>query len=754
MIIQAFPDSSCRNYRTESLLKDVSLLWKPYKERLVKTGRRYTLLPQETLTYRLVMQPNTVLFLFEFSDSQERFFNRLLRNCWEKSTFIPCENVPPRPDNLVGYYLRFAQHDVFSLKTDHRDTAPLDSILSICKDLQENEYVELEVQLEPYGNAEWNFYAEEALKKIQKGLRPRRPSLARSDIPVMAASLVSSGIEGFRGFASEFFSNYTPKKDVYVPPISQHTSKKVSSPAFKARVIIRATNDMLTRTVANSFHDLSGDNQITIHKLTSKHIPFIVLSHSEAGKFIQLPGKELQDEYPQIQAVKRKEVTLPSELFDPSGIPLCDYTERGVTKRVYFPLQDMDLAMHPLFVFGQQGVGKTDGFGANWAVETLKRGWGCFHIDTNKGSGIRKVVNALPADFPQEKIVILDGSQLDYVFPIVPWSELAGKEFIGSTAKMVSNVMTSRLVAFINALGSEQDRSMTPRMERWVSAVGNVVFSERGQGLVNLFRAFQDVEYSKSLLEKALPSRHSDLLDMIDAMKNQTMMRPIHDRIGMLRNNELLANIFLQKDNPALSFRKFMDEGYYVGIFFPSNIYVEGIDRIITAVIYKIYMAALSRFDVADDKLNPASIIMDEPHQYLSAGPHLTRMCVELRKYRVKPIFMAHYLGQMGKVGQDIQAGGAQYIAYKSKHVHYNAIADELQPFTPQELVDTLPPKGTAGLKLEVSDGVQVPMFIGDMLKPPKQVLDRYDDCAKRSARKYGRWYADVEEQIQRELRG
>jgi hypothetical protein len=754
MIIQATPDSSCRNYRTESLLKDVSLLWRPYKERLVKNGRRFHILPQETLTHRLVMRHNSVMFLYEFNDIQERFFTRLLRNTWEKATFIPFTEFLNRPSDTVSYYLRLAQHDVYSLKTDHRDSAPLDSILSLCKDLNEGEWVELTVELEPYGNAEWNYYAEDALRKIQKGLHPRRPSLSKSDIPIMVASLVSSGLESAQSFMSEFFTNTKSQVETYVPPHSLQTTRKTSSPAFKVRVSIHATNDMLARTVGNAFHDLSGDNQITVHKMSGKAIPFMVLSHSEAGKFIQLPGKELQDMYPQIHAIKRKEVSLPELLFDESGIPLCDYTERGTTRRIHFPLHDMDLAMHPLFIWGQQGVGKTDGFGANWALETLKRGWGCFHIDTNKGSGIHKVVNALPADFPKDKIVILDGSQLDYVFPIVPWSELAGKEFVGSTAKLVSNVMTSRLVAFINALGSEQERSMTPRMERWVSAVGNTIFSQRGNGLVHLFRAFQDQKYAESLLDVASQSRKTDIEDFLQAMSSPTQLRPIHDRIGMLRNNELLSNIFLQKNNSELSFRKFMDEGYYVGIYYPGNIYVEGIDRIITAVIYKIYMAALSRYDIADEKLNPASIIMDEPHQYLSAGPHLTRMCVELRKYRVKPIFMAHYLGQMGKVGLDIQAGGAQYIAYKSKHTHYNAMADELYPFTPQELVDTLAPKGEAGVKLEVKGETQVPMFIGDMLKPPKQVSNRYDECVKRSARKYGKWYEQVESEIDKELRG
>lgn len=751
MIVEVFPDTSCRNYRTESLLKDVSLLWKPYKERLVRTGRRFTLLPQETLTYRIVMTADNVSFTFEFNDSQERFFHRLLRNTWEKATFIPAETTN-RPNGLTSYYLRYAEHDVYSLKTDHRDTAPLDSILSICKDIRDDEYVELEVVMEPYGNNDWAYYASETLKKIQKGLHPRRPSVAKSDIPVLVTSVALKGVEELRNFTADFFTNHTPQKDVFVPSVSTQTTKKTSSPAFRTRVTIHASNDMLARTVGNSFHDLSGDNQIVVHKMSNNSIPYIVLSASEAGKFIQLPGKELQDEYPQIHAIKRKEVGLPSELFNDKGIPLCDYTERGNRRRVYFPLVDMDLALHPLFVFGQQGVGKTDGFGANWALETLQKGWGCFHIDTNKGSGIRKVVNALPKDFPKDKIVILDASQLDYIFPIVPWSELAGKEFIGSTAKMIANVMTSRLVSFVNALGTEQDRSMTPRMERWISAIGNVVFTQRGQGLVNLFKAFQNAEYTRSLLDVAPASRRPDIEDMLSAMANPTMMRPIHDRIGMLRNNDMMANIFLQRDNAELSFRKFMDEGYYVGIYYPSNIYVDGIDRIITAIIYKIYMAALSRFDVADDKLNPASILMDEPHQYLSAGPHLTRMCVELRKYRVKPVFMAHYLGQMGKVGQDIMAGGAQYIAYKSKHVHYNSIADELLPFTPTELVETLGPKGEAGIKLEVSASVQVPMFIGDMLKPPKAVDDRYTDCVKRSARKYGRWYETVEQQIQQEL--
>jgi hypothetical protein len=132
------------------------------------------------------------------------------------------------------------------------------------------------------------------------------------------------------------------------------TKEKASSSILRTHLWVLSESDNAVaaqntaQIIAGSFKDLTENNELmafevrgkrktqVIKEASTKGIPestrFNLMSHKEVGKIFQVPGLELQTEFPEAVGVKSRELTLPDKLFDDSGIPLGVVMVKGKPK--------------------------------------------------------------------------------------------------------------------------------------------------------------------------------------------------------------------------------------------------------------------------------------------------------------------------------------------------------------------------------------------------------------------------------------
>lgn len=122
---------------------------------------------------------------------------------------------------------------------------------------------------------------------------------------------------------------------------------------------------------------------------------------------------------------------------------------------------------------------------------------------------------------------------------------------------------------------------------------------------------------------------------------------------------------------------------------------------------------------------------------------------VELRKYRLKLLWLAHYMSQMGPAAQAVAAGGCQFTSYKTQDLkQFMELGHVFEPYEPQELYKTLPEKWVAVNKVRLPSGQDCPAFIAKMAPPPSFVRTR-EERRQQCAREFGRHWKEVGREIQ-----
>ena len=227
------------------------------------------------------------------------------------------------------------------------------------------------------------------------------------------------------------------------------------------------------------------------------------MSTVEVGKLIQVPGRELQEDYPQINGIKIQEVTLPAELFGETGIPLGKVTEKGVTRLARLPITDADIECKAEINYGNMGSGKT-GRGIVLAVHGVMSGRTVFYFDLADGAAIDEARDALPADFPEHKCLDLDFGNKHWPIPltladVATRSMQAGGEGDELAALDAAEKMTDYLYTFINKLASSE---FSDRMEYFLTPVGKGVLTDPRRGLLDVILALSSPTCREMLMKE------------------------------------------------------------------------------------------------------------------------------------------------------------------------------------------------------------------------------------------------------------
>lgn len=573
--------------------------------------------------------------------------------------------------------------------------------------------------------------------------------------------------------------------------LNKETTRKKTAPTFKTWIRIQAASKdegrrrSLISTLTNGFADLNGDNELERSELSKKAQSRIIkeiqsfdpsmmtllfpdamiLSCNELGRLVELPTGSLQDQF-EFENIGRREVQIPDELRE--GIPWGVMTLKGIKHTVHLPIKDWGMLCRPHLALGKMYTGKST-LGSRMAGLFAAHGFTSIVVDTADGKLVDDARDSLPLDFPDSHIIDLDYGDL-MMLPGSDWSEITSSlDLDGSdwgmvevNRRMAANRLSSNLVSFLDKLSTNET---SDRMERYLSAAAKVVLTSPKRNILDVIMCLTSDEYRSKVLttfkinDPLVYGVIKELHEMTPDARQQ-IVRPIMTRLNILMGDDFLRNSIMQQPKldqdgkPLINVRKWMDgtpatnpkyEGaYFVGIRIPKSMLYEKIDTLATFWDAKVWMAALSRYDLPIKNGchgRPFLYVRDEPHQTPSAFQIHNDACREARKWGMKNLWLAHKLEDFDFMKKTLKDAGVQYSMYSTSKETVKALTEELHPFEFEELM-RIPQKHWA-----VNSFVQSDQAILCEMPDVKTVKDR-SYIRAHCSKKYGRPLAEVEKEI------
>ncbi len=810
------PTTSVKNNQAYVLAKVIADWYrKPSELRSWGNGAALTLSEQQRVNFRVVLKPKEIRFYMLVPRERAGEILRKAEAVYHEN--ISINEVEPlqglNPKLTVCSELSYRKHDIFSLATDKDNNYPLPSLLTAVRTLEGDDVAVFDTLLEPYDRCVWLKEAKKAVTQLEKGYVPNSKvsnkvlQLVHEFFNSLRFGLLEIGaitreqklrLKKWRREDTQYLEAALMLKDM-----STASKKKQADEVVRAWVRVAAQSEnkdrarSAVRTMANAWKDISLDNDLEITEIPDKWTPRyltaierrkplsirmrpVKLGTDEAGKFLQLPGRTLIEEFPEIQARKLREVQVSQELTQEKGIRIGWVTERGARKLIRIPTNafgDIKLAAvydalcTASFGQGKQGSGKTDGFGTTWAYDMVLAGFTVIIMDTADGQVLRNFVNCLPEDYPEEKLHLLNYDNKAWPIPL-GWDDIYGREFgaIGDeelAAMEIQERVTSRLISFIGNLSATGE--FTDRMKQYVVSCMRAITRRKTWDFSDLELALTSPAYRVELLQLPEVQSMSDVVRDLNALQHKAadgkegqVIEFILNRIRVLSGTQFLANVFFQPPKrredgkPLLDIRRIMDNpeggyGHVVCVQASGDAWQGLQPTILGFMLDKINFNAFSRTDTEQKDRKPCMVWIDEPHKIIGAiQADLSGTAVEFRKYRVKNLFTGHSIEQMGKAANALLDGGAQVTSYKTERLEeLKRFAHAFKPYDDAaELYDALPEKWRAINAVRLPSGKTCPAFIADMVPPPAAIKDR-GYCWQQSAEKYGRPWKEVRDAIQ-----
>ena len=499
--------------------------------------------------------------------------------------------------------------------------------------------------------------------------------------------------------------------------LTPETNYKMTSEVFKVRISIlsssldssRAKLNMLS--VANSYKGLNNDNSLVIKLLTrkqqenlfndvmenyikpSKHC---ILSDKEVSKLIQLPQKDLQNEY-KIQSIDTREVEIPEQLQN--GLVRIGIAEKQGKKITAYWSKDKNvMALSKVFI-GPQNAGKTTAV-KRTVKDCYKAGYSNIVIDFIENCQTSKEIEEVISD--KDKVILELGNK-SYI-PALAYNEVSNMitEDMDSWDRInYANLIAEQVEYLINSVTDSGTGELTAPMIRYLHAASMITFIRQGATINDVFLVLrrwdkrnEAIRYAKYLncFEKD-DDIFYDLEELHERDKEgkiigtrESLIIGILNRIVILQKNPFTKAMLGADINKEDNITKWIEEGKSIFIHIPQTKFPNQNTRDIltTFFISRIWLAVQMRENNKDARL--CNVIFDEVYQVPTTARFLSNHITEFRRHRLGLILSCHYLKQMRELLIALKSSGASYVLIAgTEKENLEALKEEILPFTVEE---------------------------------------------------------------------
>lgn len=720
------PDGRLTNEAIETFARALTDLYTPPIARLSLKG----LLPPPAITWEWDLVPESASIQCFVPQEVAEGLGSVLDATWPRVTREPIEAAPqlPSPTDVLGGTAHLREAGLFAFRTK----APGDwqrSLLEITRLLKDSERAQVQVQMRPVA-PDWMAAADSAYQQLRKtGIWPKRFDMSARAIAESLAYGAATLILHAQALLNEIVTGEITepesarmRTDARFQTLSSATRHKMHGPAMDVTVQLwvaspkEGRRDILWRALINALRALDGDNRwvqsaprskkrwwrsVEAHKPRTKLLADYC-GIEELATLLALPSPVLQQEY----HIRRQELREePFHQKTPAkGIPLGVQHFRGAESPVVMPLDDVDEACLPHVVIGRMGTGKTMGFGGNWGAHAVAQGYSVIAVDVEKDQlGDEIAYGAKALGVPEEKIIRLRFGQ----HPIrLDWPEAQG-------APRSANRVANEILNFFNL----HDAGAGIETARYIRLAAKTI-ALTGGSLADILLLYQDDDFRRNTVAKI---SRSDLLagwrtfEALSGGMKGKVLDPVFNRFEMLLGDDYLLECMGAPANSRINFLDWMTGGYAVLIHLPQqDLSHEAVDILADLLMSKIEIAMRGRPE-ADQQ--PCYLIMDEPHQFVSAAARWERMVVETRKWRLGLVWLFHDWHQLPQgLQRAIKSAGPHYHLYTSSKATYRDLAEEIEPFTLEDALQT--PRYWAINSIQTA-GRTLPPFLAEMAAPP-----------------------------------
>lgn len=737
-IYKIVPDYNLTNNNNITLVNVFSSIYKTPRQRF-SFQRGYEL-------------PNQVYFDIVFKKGQANFylsvkeeFEDLLKNkmdtIWDKAEITKVNDIESMNfKNTEVCELILKDYNFKSLSVGRGDLYPLTNMMGILKMLSDNETVRVNIAIEPTKRSNWVDIAQDEYKQYENGKIVNNDTDKRDELIKLgftgAEAIVNLYIEMRLLLLESILGIITTdekedklninlkidsleeiKKVNKYSGLTPETNYKMTSEVFKVRISIlsssldnsRAKLNMLS--IANSYKDLNNDNALVIKLLTrkqqenlfndvmenyikpSKHC---ILSDKEVSKLIQLPQKDLQNEY-KIQSIDTREVDIPNQLQNGLvRIGIADKQGKKIT--TYWSKDKNVMALSKVFV-GPQNAGKTTAV-KRTVKDCYRAGYSNIVIDFIENCQTSKEIEEVISD--KDKVILELGNK-SYI-PSLAYNEVSNMitEDMDSWDRInYANLIAEQVEYLINAVTDASTGELTAPMIRYLHAASMITFIRPGATINDMFLVLRRWDKRNEAIRYAKYSGcfekdddiFYDLEELHERNKEgkiigtrESLIIGILNRIVILQKNPFIKAMLGADINKEDNITKWIEEGKSIFIHIPQTKFPNQNTRDIltTFFISRIWLAVQMRENNKDARL--CNVIFDEVHQVPTTARFLSNHITEFRRHRLGLILSCHYLKQMRELLIALKSSGASYVLMAgTEKENLEALKEEILPFTVEE---------------------------------------------------------------------
>lgn len=681
--IQVIPSKSCRNTNTDKILVLANTMYKKL-DRLIRIENKKLIITSKLkLSYYIHITKRCTEFYFIVPTVFYSQVKTKLSETWKNVEIKKVNALPININDCTKYQLSYKLNDVLSLNVDKRSNSLLNANLSVLEILQDDEAVGIFYNFIPMSQKEQNYFkisSQEALNNFRKGINLKK-SKNIVDLGVISLKFLVDFINGLLNA----FLNTSKNTHNIINPIektaSSSTQRKAKSDIIKTQAIICAKSNekerekQLCTTTFNTFSSVSDDNELEMEEV-KKNIDIYrddikvksnYTSTLEAGKFVNVAGKDIIEQHKNIKHNKVLELRAP-KCLEHGEVRIGEVKHKDDKQMTYYST-DEQMKRLGRVLLGPMGAGK-DYYMTNMAKDIIKVGRGLIVLDYIDKCQLADNIKAITPIDRLIEINCANPKQLQsFAYDEYKYSD-SDREVDKIDICMQKAQQYNMLLDTINDVNS----TLTPRMLRYLNAAATIVFR------VNQYSSFKDIidvlknPTKRDNIISLLPASAKELLqDEIDDLEElskrdkkgnienaDSKIDGILDRISKLKSSSIYTKLsYISESTNNVDFIKAINEGKVILIKIPAKRFSKTMRSLLaTFFLQKVWIAKEQGATETQTEL-----FINEIHQSYHCQLLMEDILVECRKFNLTPTLAMHYLSQgTKKLKESILASGSSFL--------------------------------------------------------------------------------------------
>lgn len=681
--IQVIPSKSCKNTNTDKILVLANTMYKKLDKLVRIENKKLIITSKLKLSYYIHITKSSTEFYFIVPTV---FYNQVktkLSETWKNVEIKKVDDLPIDINSCTKYQLSYKLNDVLSLNVDKRSNSLLNANLSVLEILQDQESVGIFYNFIPMSQKEQNYFkisSQEALDNFKKGINLKKTKNI-VDLGVISLKFLIDFINGLLNA----FLNTSKNTHNIINPIEKTTSsstqRKAKSDIIKTQAIICAKSDnkdrenQLCTTTFNAFSSVNDDNELEMEEVKKNidiykddiKVKYNYTSTLEAGKFVNVAGKDIIEQHKNIKHNKVLELRAP-KCLENGEVRIGEVKHKDNKQMTYYST-DEQMKRLGRVLLGPMGAGK-DYYMVNMAKDIIKAGRGLIVLDYIDKCQLADNIKAIT---PIDRLIEINCANPKQLQSFA-YDEFKYTDNDSEVDKIDICMQKAQQYNMLLDTINDVNSTLTPRMLRYLNAAATIVFR------VNQYSSFKDIiDVLKSPVKRdnvisLLAPGSKDLLqDEIDDLEElskrvkkgnvenaDNKIDGILDRISKLKSSSIYTKLsYISESANNVDFIKAINEGKVILVKIPAKRFSKTMRSLLaTFFLQKIWIAKEQGATKTQTEL-----FINEIHQSYHCQLLMEDILVECRKFNLTPTLAMHYLSQgTKKLKESILASGSSFL--------------------------------------------------------------------------------------------